>query len=112
MSNLTVKLKYQGKFFKKKAVPEFIIKPAVKTTLKQAKQDLIKVTPVDTGLAKRSWHYRSTSPISGKVYNSTDYIHFVDEGTARIRPRRFTAKVRESLQKRLKDNIADEIIKF
>lgn len=112
MTNLTIKLRYQGKFFRKKAVPEFIIKPAVKECLKKAKTELVKVTPVDTGLAKRSWHYRSTSPVAGKIYNATNYIHFVDEGTARIKPRRFTAKVRSNLQKMLKEAIADEIIRF
>jgi hypothetical protein len=50
-------------------------------------EELRAVTPVDTGLAEKSW----TPTITG-VKNETDYLSYVNDGTYRITPRLFVEK--------------------
>lgn len=57
-------------------------------TAKKLFQDLINVTPIDTGLAKASWSIKSKDK-SIDITNSTDYIQYLNEGSSKQAPARF-----------------------
>ncbi len=70
---------------------------------KEAKQQADKInekilseikeeTPIDTGLARRSWEIRSKGLVT-EIVNTTDYIQYLNQGSSKQAPKYFIEKV-------------------
>ena len=67
--------------------------------VKQRAQDL---SPVKTGLYRRSWHYRTgikRGYATGTVYNTVPYAAFLEFGTRYMRPRLVLTRAAASIRR-------------
>jgi hypothetical protein len=93
-SNPGLFVKLEGNIFIKDYSRQ-IVKRAVVETTKSGVEILRQNTPKDTGYASTQWRNSSSSFTdyhTDRLYNTTDYLVFVDEGTRYIQARHFVAK--------------------
>jgi HK97 gp10 family phage protein len=67
--------------------------------VKQRAQDL---SPVKTGLYRRSWHYRTgikNGVATGTVWNTASYAIYLEKGTRYMRPRRVLARAVNAIRR-------------
>ncbi len=67
--------------------------------VKARAQDL---SPVDTGLYKRSWHYRTgikDGRATATVYNTVYYAAYLEYGTRYMRPRRVLTRALDAIRR-------------
>jgi hypothetical protein len=77
-------VKVSGNLFRL-GVTDGVLKRATKDTLEGGKKLIQKETPVDTGLLKKSWHYRTAQRM---IYNEVPYSVWVEGGTRKMAARR------------------------
>lgn len=59
-----------------------------KKTVNDMVDDLVRNTPIDTGLARASWK-TTEEPNSILVENTTEYIEYLNDGSSKQAPSRF-----------------------
>ena len=88
MLSLGVNVRFSGPLFDTRNV-EAAIQAATKETLEYGKGIIKERTPVDTGLLKSQWFYRTGEK---KIFNETHYSIFVEWGTRFMSPRAMAQK--------------------
>ena len=71
-----------------------VVQNETNETAEQLLENLRNATPVDTGNARDSWFLERATPnlireVQGVIYNTTEYIDELNEGSSRQAPARF-----------------------
>lgn len=86
---MKITVQKSGRVFEKRAVPRYVIEPALREALDDAQEILRKNTPRDTGRAQEGWKVdRSLRFVS----NDVPYIKYLDSGTSRMKAFNITSK--------------------
>lgn len=84
-----ITIKISGSIDRKALVEEANKK--LKSEADQLKQDLVKTTPVDTGLASNSWVVKETTK-GYTIENDVEYVKYLNAGTSEQAPAHFIEK--------------------
>ena len=83
---------------------------ALESSVGRLKESLEEATPIDTGLAAKSWETNEI-PHGFHITNTTEYIAWVNDGTDRIEARRFVEEVLLDYVYVEIDQMADDIVR-
>lgn len=108
VGTISVSVNFHGPIFQTENVEKAIAR-ATKDTLIYGKRVIKEKTPVDTGLLKSQWFYRTGQR---KIFNEVYYSIFVEAGTRFMSPRAMAQKSAPAIGQRYEVNLSSAVSDF